>query len=225
MNNLKKIALVSALAISSISAHAELISGDWKNTGDGLSVLDTVSGKEWIKLTETDGMSVAFVQSQLDTTFAGWRLPSRFEVYTMLHNSIPEATGISYETTISRRPANNDLMLNHINIMGDTFNGYSRGLFINDKQAEFGGTDVISSSFIWGYGAYSNNSHGDVNYSNQSLGVYLINNGGVSLSSINNPSINANSQSNANVTSVPVPATLGILGLAIAGLSFRRKSV
>jgi hypothetical protein len=222
MKLLSKIFAVSALALGSMSANAELISGDWKTTGDGLSVLDTISGQEWIKLTETDGMSVAFVQSQLGTTFAGWRLPSRFEVYTMLHNSIPEATGISYETTVSGGSYHDDTQArNHVAIMGSVYKtNYSRGFFLNDKQAEFGGTEVLSSSIIYGWGVYSNNSHGDgsINYSNHSAGVYLVNNGGVSLSSINNPSINA------NAPSVPLPATAALLGFGLLGFGTRRKN-
>jgi hypothetical protein len=48
--------------------------------------------------------------------------------------------------------------------------------FINNKQAKFGGEEVISSIIIMGYGAYSNNSHGRVNYSHHSIGDYLVSN-------------------------------------------------
>lgn len=54
--------------------------------------------------------------------------------------------------------------------------------------------------------------------------VFLVSDGGASLSSINNPSLNANNASAPiNQASVLLPATIGLLGLAMAGLSFRRK--
>jgi hypothetical protein len=88
MNKLIKITILPALCLLSMGAQAGIVSTDWKLTNDGLATLDDdglatlddVSGKEWLKLTQTDGMSVASVVSQLDTTFAGWRLPTDEEV-------------------------------------------------------------------------------------------------------------------------------------------------
>ncbi|MBZ0072194.1 MAG: hypothetical protein K8I04_10780, partial [Gammaproteobacteria bacterium] len=38
-------------------ADAALIGGDWQTTGDGLMIRDTTTNLEWLKLTETAGMS------------------------------------------------------------------------------------------------------------------------------------------------------------------------
>jgi hypothetical protein len=59
-------------------------------------------------------------------------------------------------------------------------------------------------------------SYHESNFNHPYYGVFMVSSGGETLSSLNNPSINAN---------VPLPATLGLLGLTMDGLSFRRKSV
>ncbi|WP_447474303.1 hypothetical protein [Vibrio harveyi] len=58
---LKKLLVIAALAAGLIStqASAAFVHTDWKQAGDGLATLDTVTGIEWLKLTETAGFIVS----------------------------------------------------------------------------------------------------------------------------------------------------------------------
>ena len=84
MNDFKKIALASVFALSSIGANAELVSADWKNVGDGLSTVDTLTGIEWMDLSETSNMSFNEVEALFSSEFNGWRLPTQNEVSQLL---------------------------------------------------------------------------------------------------------------------------------------------
>jgi hypothetical protein len=221
MSNLVKIALVSALALSSIGANAEFIKGDWKTVGDNLSVVDIESGVEWLSLGQTDSMSINQVQGLLETTFQGWRLPTQSEVNTMIHNLTgldTEDNGFNTFSVAYRTEA-----LSNYYTTGATgsyyYWRYAQGMYMGDDG------DVLMSGSTHNNYAHENNGtihddnlvSSDLNYKNVYYGVYLVSDGGMTLASIDNPSINSN---NANV---PVPASLGLLGLAMAGLSFRRK--
>lgn len=69
----------------SLSANAALVSVDWQSTGDGLLVKDTTTQLEWLKLTETMGMSYADVSSQLGVggSFEGLRYATNAEVINL----------------------------------------------------------------------------------------------------------------------------------------------
>tara|TARA_B100000949_G_C14182181_1_gene407953 strand:- start:30 stop:269 length:240 start_codon:yes stop_codon:yes gene_type:complete len=58
--------------------------------GDSAATYDSTSNLEWLKLTQTDNMSIADVQAELalgsDGQFYGWRLPTESEVETMMTN-------------------------------------------------------------------------------------------------------------------------------------------
>lgn len=53
------------LCTSAAGLDAALVVGDWQNPGDGLVTIDTLSGWEWLDLTETAGMSFADVSGEL----------------------------------------------------------------------------------------------------------------------------------------------------------------
>ncbi len=63
-------------------ADAALIGGDWQTTGDGLMIRDTTTNLEWLKLTETAGMSYGGVSGQLGAggAFEGLRYATNIEV-------------------------------------------------------------------------------------------------------------------------------------------------
>ncbi|HEY9199006.1 MAG TPA: hypothetical protein VIR60_06535, partial [Gammaproteobacteria bacterium] len=67
MRNSSVSLLLSALLLlmPALPVHAALINGDWQTAGDGLMVRDTTTSLEWLKLTETAGLSYLTVSGQL----------------------------------------------------------------------------------------------------------------------------------------------------------------
>ena len=80
MNLLKKIIVLGLLSVLSIGANAEFIEADYLVGGDDLSTLHVETGIEWLDFSVTKGMSMQEVIDQLDTTFYGWRIPTKLEV-------------------------------------------------------------------------------------------------------------------------------------------------
>ncbi|MGU5759247.1 hypothetical protein, partial [Aeromonas caviae] len=77
-------AFILAVGLISAQTHAAFISTDWKKTNDKLAVIDTNTGIEWLKLQSTRDKTMNTVISQLETTYAGWRLPTYSEVVDMV---------------------------------------------------------------------------------------------------------------------------------------------
>lgn len=85
ITSLLKTVLRAALPLSlwsATSADAALINRDWQVAGDGLIVRDTNTHLEWLKLTQTFGMSYTSVSDQLGSggMFAGFRYATNTEV-------------------------------------------------------------------------------------------------------------------------------------------------
>lgn len=74
--------------LCAFNVHAELISVDWKTDGDNLITRDSVSGLDWLDLTETNYMSYGQVSAQLDTSgqFDGYRYATNLEVVSLWAN-------------------------------------------------------------------------------------------------------------------------------------------
>lgn len=91
----KKALLVSALSLGfSGFAQAELVQGDWLTDGDGLSTLDTRTGKEWLNLSQTVGMSLSEVTAALEGELSGWELAGVDDVMELAYSQF-EIAGIS----------------------------------------------------------------------------------------------------------------------------------
>lgn len=225
MNIIKKIGILLLFGLMTTVVNAGIIKGDWKVSGDNLSLADTETGIEWLSLTETDGMSILEAQGLLSTTFNGWRLPTRDEVNDLMYNLMGfNSYGVENFTYASRNYS--DQALTFVQAFGSTrirFGKHtSAGLFYDSEHEEILMSGVIhntaSASASTIYEDYFNSE--DIEYSYSSYGVFLVSDGGVTLSSIENPELNAN---NPNAT-IPEPETISLLGLALMGLSFRRKS-
>ena len=81
-------ATCACLIFVSFTVSADLISIDWKIVGDNLITRDTVSGLDWLDLTETNNMSYGQVSEQIGTggQFAGYRYATNSEVVALWAN-------------------------------------------------------------------------------------------------------------------------------------------
>jgi hypothetical protein len=230
MKLLSTIFAVSAIALASMSASAQLISTDWQNAGDSLATLDESTGIEWLDLTQTDGMSIDTAENHLSGRFEGWRLPTRSEVTQLMVNAFPSQVSFvqtsgsrGFTNTTTDNEADNFRLLFGTTYANTTYDS-SYGLFKNDPGGSYsvlmsGANDKRSDDYI---ALKSNLSMtNDTSYTHSAFGVYLVSDGGTTQSSLNDPSLNAN---NANApSSVPLPATAALLGLGLLGFGARRK--
>ncbi|MFQ3188928.1 MAG: hypothetical protein ACI936_000048 [Paraglaciecola sp.] len=234
MKLLSTIFAVSTLALASMSASAQLIPTDWKNTGDKLATLDESTGIEWLDLTQTDGMSIDTAESLLSSRFEGWRLPTRSEVTQLMVNAFPSkasymqgAGAWNWTNRTTDNEVDNFRLLFGTTHANTTYD-HTFGVFKNDPGGDYsvlysGAYDRASDDSIK---LYSNvNLATNTSYSTSTYGVYLVSDGGTTQSSLNDPSLNAN---NANApssvpSSVPLPATAALLGLGLLGFGARRK--
>jgi hypothetical protein len=85
---MKRIILALALGAASTGASAALVSADWETVGDHLLTQDTVSGLQWLDLTETYGLTHEFVSGQLGAggQFEGFRYATDAEVQELWLN-------------------------------------------------------------------------------------------------------------------------------------------
>lgn len=72
--------------LTSISANAEFIKGDWKVEGEQLTAVDTQTGIEWLSLEVTIGQSYSYVNYVLTSSYSGWRMPTSSEVIEVMDN-------------------------------------------------------------------------------------------------------------------------------------------
>jgi hypothetical protein len=225
-NTLKKLALSATLILSTSFANAGFVNTDWKVDGDAEATLHQESGIEWLKLNHTAGMSIDNVVSQLDTTYEGWRLPTKMEVTELISDLLSPHTfndaARTYDST--------------------DYLGYP-GWWISKMGLTRRTPGSFSSSFgmhmdgdggvvITGAQKSETNSYARI-YHNQNFGisgttyrtvaysVFLVSDGGTTLSSQSDPAINANNAS-APINDVPV-ALAGLLSFIGLFAARRRK--
>ena len=216
--------VVLIIGLSSINAYAELISTDWRTQDDSLSTLDRKTGIEWMDLSQTAGKSF----NQVLTEFEGWRLPTETELRGLFLSYLPSIepnfdtpTRTDYTKGAWHHFVNKaeyDEITAFTAFIGSGYASYIGDDGQGHMASALKGTGTKAS---W-YGFGSNTPLSTMDASNPSYTIYLVNDGGVTLSSINDPSLNINNaNSPINATPVPVPASLGLFALVIAGFSFR----
>lgn len=227
---MKRKLIMGALLIGLLpaAAQADFIHTDWKVAGDKKASLDEQTGKEWLKLTHTNTLSLGYVSTLLETTYKGWRLPTAAEVSVMFRNLMGAPHGDPDKATAGNvyRSVSSDLAARAVEFMGSTYsNSYAYGWYEPDN----GGAHV-SGGGLWAGSFYSNwdYSTSQRQTGRSSTGVYLVSDGGTTLSSINNPNLNINNPDapvNNPVADVSAPAGIAVAGLGLLIAGFRRKFI
>lgn len=239
---MKLIVIASLLLGVSFSSSASFLHTDYLVEGDSKASLDTDTGIEWLKLPNTQGMSLDEIYSKTSRkgVLFGWRLPSHDEVADLmskLYRVEYRNNGSNFVAGSSR--FENDIAKNTkwFNVMG-TNNRYS---YVYDRSKPRAyksysyGIAVSDDGSLRRSGYYSEERYyygsdltfeGGVNYSssqgtNASDSYFLVSDGGVTLSSKINPSLNENNP-NAPVNDVPVGMLFSALSLL--GIGFMSKN-
>jgi hypothetical protein len=194
---------------------------DWKTSGDELATLHVDTGMEWLKVTETQGMSVdqVLTETQAGGAYEGWRLPTSGEIVTLWNDMFEGSTMLSNPQGTRRDYSlYSALPQAWVEFMGMTtsspIRAYGYGYKTNGQLGFFGVSRASGTTSYWyGYGDYSTSNTSNL------TGVFLVSDGGDTLSSKLDPTLNINNP-NAPINSVPVMA-MG--GLALLGLGLRRK--
>jgi hypothetical protein len=222
----KNTLIAATLLLSITSAQAALVHTDWKTAGDQQSTLSEETGLEWLKLSHTVGMSINQVKSELNTTYAGWRLPTNDEVGNFLTSHFSAMTLNEGSRTDGDETSQVEQTYSWNEFMSVTYDhssfSYSGGYHTDGDSS--GALTVVQLLKNENANRIYNDLRGyDLDSSYLAYGVYLISDGGTTLSSQMDPSINANN-ANAPAADVSAPALLGLMGLGLFGFAARRRS-
>lgn len=233
------LAAFSFLALSPL-ANADLLYTDWKAGGDQKALLDTQTGIEWLRLTNTVGMSFHQVKNLLATQFSGWRFPTAAEVETMMDNHYPYP--LYAGQTVLTWDLNIPLIRQWVDLFGVTNSNnqpsstlvQSYGLYYANPafgQIQMAGGYHRDSWNAQNVHNYTSTLYEDVpsgsyweGFTSPTTGIFLVSDGGTTLSSLLNPMQNAMNP-NAPVNQTPPPSevpVMGGFGLLLAGLFARR---
>ncbi len=207
--------IVLVLFLVTINARAALIDG-------GSYVSDTVSGLDWLKLTQTINRSYDDISSQLGGggQLAGWQYASgqQFDALLLDQGLIADSgcpTGTSFCGGVD--PANHSAINSLVNLIGDTFElAYNNGVLTSNANASLGllsdasidGSSHYVGLLVGSYLSdtpYANTHYGDPQQNGSSathIGSFLV-----------RPSV------------VPIPAAIWLFGSGLIGLTgiSRRK--
>ncbi len=233
MKALKMITLAT-LAACSMGVNASIIDSSLFVEGDKRATLDTDTGLEWLKLSETKGYSYNEILQEIayGGEFSGWRLPTYEEA-------------IGYVAAVLNSTGHNNIntSINHDGV-SDPHISQVRSI-LADVGATLGSTSTMYSGAATGVTGLYYNNDGDLKYvyaytngihtksgnifynytdsqkkdvGNDVKGFFLVSDGGDTLSSTLNPEININNP-NAPINDVPTPliGAFGILALLAAG--------
>jgi len=207
MRLLNKLATIATLALLSLTAHGGMISSDWQTAGDNKISIDTATGLEWLKITETRGYSFTTIQEQLGAggLFEGFRLPTETEIESLWRSFFPNSTSTIY----------------HYKDM-DTIEGIG-------TEAALAWTDALGYGY-WGTPGYRYNIGFALSDTNETLGYgFVITEAGYghvfpgqsALPNIYTGILLVSGDTAAR--EVPVPASSILMLLGLTGLFFARK--
>lgn len=124
--------LILAFGFSSI-ANAVVVEIDWQTAGDNLITKDTISGLDWLDLTETNGMSRDYVLTQLGAggIYEGWRYASSAEVVTLWLNFGLDLSNLDVNTQLNSSGASglDPSLITATNYLGNTWCEYECSVY------------------------------------------------------------------------------------------------
>jgi len=222
MKLISTLLLASALALAG-QAQAELVAKDWATSGDALLTYDVVNQTNWVDLTVTMGHSYNEVESLLQTEYLGWRLPSEAEVFSLFNaafeSSINSMWQVDGSVWVDKTSGNADEVIayNNATVFTDLFGTgtaeYAYGLYkAADGTLRMMGVydDGGTRARIFGMD-YTKDYNYTVNVAHPQFATMLV---------ANNVEL---PEAPVEFQSVPVPASLGLLTIAMAGMRLRRK--
>ncbi|WP_281559485.1 PEP-CTERM sorting domain-containing protein [Thalassomonas sp. RHCl1] len=207
MRLFKNIALVTTLALTSLTAHAGIITSDWQTAGDNKVSIDTSTGLEWLKITETRSYTFDSIQGELGQggIFEGWRLPTEQEITNLWRSFFPDAPSTYYHYTDMDTidGVGSAAALAWTDALGYGYWGttgfrYSYGLFLDDNNQS------KAYGFIINNNAYGHMTPGLAQGSHNYNGLFLV-------------------AGDSQPSSVPVPGSAILMLLGLSGLAFARK--
>ncbi len=174
-----------------------LINIDLHSTLDGLAVLDTTSGLEWIHLRKTKGLPYDKVVDELSEggSFYGWRLPTDSEMSNLLFKAFPESTSSFRRKGMGKNEKRNG---NWTDLFGNLYVDYgwtTAGWY----KKENGVVDIVGlSKNNYVYAAITKDNRYDSYRKTgfKELGTWLVSDGGATLTSQLYPEVNIPSKDN-----------------------------
>lgn len=83
--------IVSLMIMTATTVNAELVSADWQAVNDNKIVLDTDTGIEWLKLSETEGVFPSDFTTLSDSggIYEGWTIANSDQITAFFYNAFP----------------------------------------------------------------------------------------------------------------------------------------
>lgn len=160
---MKKIILSAMLALSSISAHAELVVSDFRTAGDKGIVTDTLTGIEYLNLTQTRGMSLS--QFSSNAAFSDFEIADRTVVATLLDGYIGVPTSnLTNEIGVNDDYRGEDYFSEFANAFGLTTSDHTpHNFFFKHVIGMYNDNDGVEHEAFGVYETYTDNQ--EINFS------------------------------------------------------------